>query len=297
MPPFGIIFPGAPQPQQNFVGQPSQNFTGGTKEFLPGSLEGGPFLPNPISQQPMLNQGPSGAMGTNEVSRFGVPLVKVGKSEQEGPEPVLGVIGGGQNIPLPPVPMTSDVGGTFETAPTHQQLVQTGNMFGMQQPGLRPVLTQDSTATPPSSSTSSLLGNFSGSNLDIFPTFLPMGDHGTTLSSNNLTEPRSTIMMVSPSVFNAIPNTSASSSYEPGSGGGGGRGGGMVLPIGTERAHKGAIGSGGSGPTSSDSGDQSSFPMLAPGEWYIRFFYSPVDYWLKVPRCPSRLLAVGIQVP
>ena len=66
---------------------PGQNFSG-PKEFLPGSLEGGQFLPNAISQQTMLNQGGAGMGGAgmggaSEMSRFGVPLMKVGKTEQE----------------------------------------------------------------------------------------------------------------------------------------------------------------------------------------------------------------------
>ena len=271
MPPFGIIFPGAPQAQQNFVGQPNQNF-GGTKEFIPGSMDGGPFLPNPMSQQPMLSQGPPPPGGSGEMSRFGVPLMKVGKLEPEAPESILGVSSVAQNMPLPGMLMTSEAGTTFNSGPSHPRMVQqTGNVFGMgmqqTQPGLRPV-PQDSAPT----TSSSILG----SALDMFPSFLPMANQSAATTSDPSSMPHSTIMMVSPSVFSAVPSTTASGSHDPTGGGvAGGAVGDGLLPIGTERAHKGAIaggggGGGGRGRGSRSGGgastDQSSFPMLAPGE-------------------------------
>ena len=246
MPPFGIMFPGTPPGQQNFVGQPNQSFIGGAKEYLPGSLESGPFLPNTISQQPMINQALPPPGGTNEVSRFGVPLMKVGKTEHDASESLLGGSSGSQNIPLPQMLMTSEAS-SFDSAP-HPQIVQ-GNVFGMgvQQPqpgGLIPI--------PQDTGTNSLLGTFSGSNLDLFPTFLPMAEPSTT---NTGTSTHSAIMMVPPSVFSTV--ASSNSSHDPGSGD-------NLLPIGTERANKGTIAGG--EVNAAAAGNSSSFSMLAPGE-------------------------------
>ena len=267
MPPFGIIFPGNPQHQHNFVGQPSQNFTS-TKEFLPGPLEGGQFLPNPISQQTMLNQGGPPPGGSSEISRFGVPLMRVGKSDPDSADPVLGVTTGGTNIPLPPMMITTtESGGSFEAMPSHPQLVRPGNVFGMglqpSQPGLRPV----PEPAPPTSS-GSILGNFSGGNLDLFPTFLPMSDRSSGPPSTvpmTTTSYPAAIMMVRPSVFPSAPPTTTGSAPQEQLGGASE----SLLPIGTERAHKGAGLGGvasGSGSTSVSTDSGSSFPMLAPGQ-------------------------------
>ena len=265
MPPFGIIFPGNPQPQQNFVGQPSQNFTT-TKEFLPGPLEGGQFLPNPMSQQTMLNQGGPPPGGSSEISRFGVPLMKVGKPDPESADPVLGVTTGAPNIPLPPMMIsTTETGGSFEATPSHPQLVRPGNVFGMgiqpSQPGLRPV----PEPAPPTSS-GSILGNFTGGNLDLFPTFLPISDRSSVPHSAvpvTTTPHPAGVMMAPPSVFSGAPPTSSAPQEL-----GGGVAAESLLPIGTERAHKGAGLGGvvsGSGSTSVSTDSGSSFPMLAPG--------------------------------
>ena len=281
MPPFGIIFPGNPQHHQHFVGQPSQNFTG-TKEFLPGPLEGGQFLPNPMSQQTMLNQGGPPPGGSSEISRFGVPLMKVVKSDQDGGDPVMGVTTGGANVHLPPMMMsTTESGGSFEATPSRPQLVRPpGSMFGMgitaSQAGMRPE------QTPPTSS-GSILGNFSGANLDLFPTFLPMSERSSVpTSAVAVTTTSHPMVMVPPSVFPNAPQSTraAAPSHDQqlsgsSEGGGGGASDGL-LPIGTERAHKGAgLGGVASGSSSTNDAGSSSFPMLAPGAYKIYILANP----------------------
>ena len=329
MPPFGIIYPPA---QQNFVGQPGQNYAG-SKEFLPGPMEGGQFMGNPMSQ---LNQG-----GPSEMSRFGVPLMKLGKSEPESANPVLGVTSVGANVPLPPMMMASSTErATFDTAPSHTHIARPG-MFGMGALPPQQCLRLDP-APPNSSGSGSILGSFSNTNLDLFPAFLPMRERtaansGTTVTSSAHismfpgAQPTSSAHIAPPSMFPGAPPTSSTHMVAPSSVFPGAPptssthfapssrfpgapptnsthfapssrfpgapptssthiapssrftgvpptssahqelgGGENLLPIGTERAHKGVgLGGGASGSGStivtSDSG--SSFPMLAPGQY------------------------------
>ena len=208
--------------------------------------------------------------------------MKVGKSDQDGGDPVMGVTTGGANVHLPPMMMsTTESGGSFEATPSRPQLVRPpGSIFGMgitaSQAGLRPE------PTPPTSS-GSILGNFSGANLDLFPTFLPMSERSSVpTSAVTVMTTSHPMVMVPPSVFPNAPQSTraAAPSHDQqlsgsSEGGGGGASDGL-LPIGTERAHKGAgLGGVASGSSSTNDAGSSSFPMLAPGAYKMYILANP----------------------
>ena len=263
--PFGInlvSFQGVPGPGQSFVGQHNQNFAGPPPKEHHGSLDGPvPFLPNHLSQQ-MMGPGPGPVpmppLGSSEMSKFGVPLLNMCKTEQDLSE-------AGPGMPLPSMLIPSD-GGSFESP--RPQLMR-GNIFNMGLPQQHPgsgrvthaetiVTTNHSTGKEPPS----LLGNFSNTNLDLFPSFLPIRDRGSCAVEDPTL---CTLMMVPPSVFPppSIPAPPSNSAPHEASSDG-------LLPIGTERAQRGSLASSTSASSSSVTAvavptSGSSFPMLAPG--------------------------------